>query len=80
MALTYSKPQSQMISLLHGFGREAYQLIGPDALLVGLDSKVDTFTWRQWLRPRQGVQLRVEQYSTAFYSRRGAELALFQEF
>jgi YaiO family outer membrane protein len=80
VGLTYHKPQRHMVSVLHSFGREAYQLIGPDALLVGLDSTVDTLTWRQWVRPRQGIQLRLEKYRTPFYSRQGAELALFQEF
>lgn len=80
LAASYGRDKDRLVSFQHGFGREAYQLIGPDALLVGLDSKVDTLTWREWLRPKQGIQLRAEQYSTAFYRRRGVELALFQEF
>jgi YaiO family outer membrane protein len=79
-ALTYGRQDHAIVSLRHGFGTEAYQLIGANALLVDLDSKVSTLTWRQWLRPRQGLQLRAEHYSTPFYRRRGVELALFQEF
>ena len=80
LAATYGRDKERIISFQHGFGREAYQLIGPDALLVGLDSKVDTLTWREWLRARQGFQLRAERYSTPFYHRQGIEFALFQEF
>lgn len=80
VAMTYGQEQRQIISLRHGFGKEAYQLIGANALLVNLNSDVSTFTWRQWLRPRQGFQLRAEKYGTPFYRRRGVELALFQEF
>jgi len=80
VAVTYGQEQKQIISLRHGFGKEAYQLIGANALLVDLNSNVSTLTWRQWLRPRQGVQLRAEKYSTPFYRRQGVELALFQEF
>ncbi len=80
VAMTYGRAQHRIVALRHGFGEEAYQLIGANALLVDLNSNVSTLTWREWLRPQQGVQLRVEKYSTPFYRRRGVELALFQEF
>ena len=80
LAFTYGHDKQQIISLRHGFGTEAYQLIGVDQALVDLHSRSTTLTWRLWLRPRQGIQLRAEKYSTAFYRRQGGELALFQEF
>jgi YaiO family outer membrane protein len=80
VAATYGRDKEHMISLRHGFGEEAYQIIGDNAVLVGLHSKVDTLTWRQWLRPRQGFQMRAEIYTTPFYRRKGVEVALFQEF
>ena len=55
--------------------------IGPNALLVDLDSNTTTATWRKWLRPRQGfLQLRAQAYRNAFYARRGLEASVFQEF
>lgn len=80
LAVTYGRQQQQIVSLRYGFGSEAYQYVGANALLVDFDSNVRTATWRKWLRPHQGFQLRAEAYHNPFYDRRGIELAAFQEF
>ncbi len=80
LALTYGRDKERIVSLVHSVGSEAYQYIGAQALLVDFDSHASTATWRQWLRPRQGFQLRAEAYHNPYYSRHGVELALFQEF
>ena len=79
-ALTYGSNKKYLVSLLHSRGNEAYQLIGANALLVDINSNTSTATWRQWLSRNQGFQLRAEAYGTAFYKRRGLELAFFHEF
>ena len=79
-ALTYGIDKKHFISLLHSRGNEAYQIIGANALLVDFDSRATTATWRQWLRPHQGFQLRAEAYSNPFYNRKGLELSVFHEF
>ena len=80
LAVTYGRYQQQMLSLNYGFGSEAYQYVAPNALLVDFNSRALTATWRKWLRPRQGFQVRAEAYSNPFYDRRGIELSVFQEF
>jgi YaiO family outer membrane protein len=80
VAATWGRHHQQIVSLRYGFGSEAYQYVGPDALLVDFNSRVWTATWRTWLRPRQGIQLRAEAYRNPFYDRRGIELSAFQEF
>lgn len=80
LAATYGRHRQQIVSLRYGFGSEAYQYVGPDALLVDFSSRVWTATWRTWLRPRQGIALRAEAYRNPYYARRGVELSAFQEF
>jgi len=79
-AVTYGRQQRQILALRYGFGSEAYQYVGPSALLVDFDSHVWNATWRAWLAPRRGIQVRAEAYRNPFYARRGVELAAFQEF
>lgn len=80
LAATYGRHQQQILSLRYGFGAEAYHQVGAHALLVDFKSNVWTATWRRWVRPRQGFQLRAESYHNPFYDRRGVELSAFQEF
>jgi YaiO family outer membrane protein len=80
LALTYAENQRRMVSLRRSIGSEAYQYIGENALLVDFHSSSWTGTWRQWLRPKQGFQVRAESYSNPYYHRHGIELSLFQEF
>lgn len=80
VAWTHGENGGQIMSLRYGFGTEAYQYTGDNALLVDFNSETLTATWRVWLRPRQGVQIRAEAYHNPYYDRRGIELSVFQEF
>jgi len=82
IAMTYGRDKQQYLTLRYGMGEEAYQYIGAGStdLLVNFRSNVTTATWRKWLNPRQGFQLRAEAYHNPYYNRRGLEAALFQEF
>jgi YaiO family outer membrane protein len=79
-ALTYGRDQESIASLRYGFGTEAYQTLGGNVQISNFASDVYTLTWRQWLRPKQGVQLRLEAYKNPNYSRNGVEVSVFQEF
>jgi YaiO family outer membrane protein len=79
-ALTYGRDQASIVSLRYGFGTEAYQTLGTNVQISNFASDVYTLTWRKWLRPKLGVQLRLEAYKNPNYSRNGVEVSVFQEF
>lgn len=82
LAATWGYDKRQYVSLRYDMGAEAYQLIGAGAgdLLVDFRSNVVSATWRKWLAPSYGFQLRAEAYHNPYYNRRGLEAALFKEF
>ena len=80
VAGTWGQNRQQYITLRFGAGEEAYQVINADATLVNFNSSVATATWRKWLNPTQGFQVRAEAYHNPYYNRRGLEFAVFQEF
>jgi YaiO family outer membrane protein len=80
LALTYVQAQRRIVSLRQGWGDEAYQYIGSAALLVNFPSRTTTATWREWVLPHAGFQLRAEAYHNPYYDRRGLEVAVFREF
>lgn len=80
LALSYVRDKDRIVSLRHSFGNEAYQYIEAHALLVNFDSRSTLLTWREWLAPGRGIQLRAEAYHNPYYNRRGVELAGFMEF
>jgi len=82
IAATWGYNKQQYIALRYDMGEEAYQYIGAGSadLLVNFRSSVVSGTWRKWLAPTYGFQLRAEAYHNPFYDRRGLEAALFKEF
>ena len=82
VAATWGHDKQQYIALRYDMGEEAYQYIGAGSadLLVNFRSNVISGTWRKWLAPTYGFQLRAEAYHNPFYDRRGVEAALFKEF
>jgi len=80
VAATFGKQKEHYLSLRVQAGREAYQLVGGNQALVGFQSQVATFTWRQWLVNAWGLQVRAEFYHNPYYDRSGAELGGFWEF
>ncbi|WP_051294118.1 YaiO family outer membrane beta-barrel protein [Pseudoduganella violaceinigra] len=82
VAMTWGYDKQQYLSLRYDTGEEAYQYIGAGTadLLVNFRSNVFSGTWRKWLAPDYGFQLRAEAYHNPFYNRRGLEAALFKEF
>ena len=80
VAVTYGENKKQIMSLRYGYGQEAYQYIGVDAFLVDFKSDAWTATWRKWIRPQLGFQVRAESYHNQYYDRRGIEVSAFKEF
>ncbi len=80
VAGTYGEDKVRYLSLRIGFGKEGYEVIGPQTALADFSSEEWLFTWREWLARDQGIQLRVNQYFNPAYHRTGLELAWFHDF
>lgn len=80
LAITYGREKQNVFSVRYGFGSEAYQSVGSEALLSDFDSDVLTMTWRTWLQHDLALQTRGEVYRNPYYDRRGLELSLIKEF
>ncbi|MDQ3160212.1 MAG: YaiO family outer membrane beta-barrel protein, partial [Pseudomonadota bacterium] len=80
LAATWGEDGRQYLSFRHERGREAYQTIGADVLLVDFPSRVSSVTWRRWLTARCGFNLRAERYDNPSYRRKGMELGGFCGF
>lgn len=80
VALTYGYDQYYFITGRYGFGREAYEVIGPGNAINDFNSQVFTLTWKQWLDEDYGFKLSGEHYHNPNYNRDGFNLGIFKEF
>jgi YaiO family outer membrane protein len=80
VAVTQGRNQQHYITVRAGFGKEAYQLVGPIMTLTDFDSQTLTVTWRQWVGTNWGVNLVGDYYHSPFYHRGGASFGFFREF
>jgi YaiO family outer membrane protein len=80
VAVTQGRNKRHYITLRGGFGKEAYQLIGPTVTLTDFESQTLTVTWRQWVGTNWGVNLVGDCYHSPFYVRGGASFGFFREF
>jgi YaiO family outer membrane protein len=79
-AVTVGRNKQHYLTLRSGFGKEAYQLIGPAAQLSDFKSQTFTVTWRQWVGINWGFNLVGDFYHSPFYMRGGTSLGFFREF
>jgi YaiO family outer membrane protein len=68
------------VTLRVGFGKEAFQLIGPTVTLSDFESQTLTVTWRQWIGKNWGANFVGDYYHNPSYERGGATLGFFREF
>lgn len=80
VAVTEGRNKQHYVTVNAGFGQEAYQLIGPTAVLTRFASQTFTITWRQWAGKNWGFNLVADYYHSPFYQRGGGSLGLFKEF
>jgi hypothetical protein len=55
------------LTVRSGFGKEAFQLIGPTVVLSDFPSQTLTVTWRQWLATNWGINLVADFYYSPAY-------------
>ena len=80
VALTQGRNRQHYVTIRAGFGKEAYQLIGPTVELTDFCSQTLTITWRQWVGKSWGVNLVGDYYHSPFYQRGGSSFGFFKEF
>jgi YaiO family outer membrane protein len=80
VAVTQGRNRQRYITVRGGFGKEAYQLIGPTVVLTDFPSQTLTVTWRQWVGTNWGFSLVGDYYHSPFYHRGGTSFGFFREF
>ncbi len=80
VAVTQGRNKQRYVTLRVGFGKEAFQLIGPTVILSDFESQTLTVTWRQWIGKNWGANLVGDYYHNPSYKRGGATLGFFREF
>lgn len=80
VAVTQGRNLRHYITVRAGFGKEAYQLIGPTVSLTDFKSQTVTVTWRQWVGESWGLNLVGDYYHSPFYHRGGTSFGFFKEF
>lgn len=80
VAVTWGENKKRYVSAKADWGREAYQLIGPEEVISNFSSKSLRVTWREWLAPDRGIDLGAEWYKNPSYTKDTVEASLFFEF
>lgn len=80
VAVTQGRDKQHYLTVNLGVGEEAYQLVGPAALLNRFSSQTASLTWRQWAGKNWGFDLVADFYHNPFYHRGGGSLGFFREF
>jgi YaiO family outer membrane protein len=80
LAITQGRNGHHYLTLRYGFGREAYQIIGPATALADFPSHELSLTYRVWVKKDWGVHLSGTRYTNPSYRRAGVTLGTFKEF
>ena len=80
VAVTEGEDKKHFVTLRYGFGKEAYQIIGPSSAISDFNSNITSLDWRQWVVDRWGFDLRGEYYHNPNYDRNGINFGVFHEF
>jgi len=87
IAATEGYDKEHFFSLRYEWGHEGYEVIGPPAsgaqpysVLFNFPERSISGTWRQWIGPRWGLNLELDQHQETAYHRWGGTAGVFFEF
>ena len=87
IAATQGYDKEHFFSLRYEWGREGYEVVSPGTtgspgygVLFDFPERTITGTWRQWIGPKWGLNLNVEQHQETAYHRWGGTAGVFFEF
>jgi YaiO family outer membrane protein len=80
VALTQGRNKQHYVVVRAGFAREAYQIIGPAAVLSDFVSQDFGLTWRQWVGKNWGINAVGQYYHNPSYERGGISFGIFKDF
>ena len=80
IAVTQGWDKNYFITGRYGYGKEAYQLIGPTSSLSDFNSQIYSLELRKWVIEDGGFDVRGEHYHNPSYDRDGINFGIFKEF
>lgn len=80
VALTQGQQKKHYLVARAGFAREAYQIIGPRAVLSDFVSQEASLTWRKWTGKNWGINVVGDYYHNPSYERGGISFGIFKDF
>ena len=80
IAVTQGTQKDYLLTLLYGFGKEAYQVIGPQTSISDFHSQAVSLELRKWVAEDWGFTTRGEFYHNPTYNRTGMTLGVFHDF
>ena len=80
LAITQGHDKEHFITLRAEFGREGYEIVGPQIALQDFAFRQYSGTWRQWIGVDWGVNIIFNHENTPFYRRNGGTVGIFFEF
>jgi len=80
LSLTQGHDKEHYITVRAEFGREGYEVVGPETTLQDFAFRQYSATWRQWLGVDWGVNIMFNHENTPFYRRNGGTVGIFFEY
>lgn len=80
LALTQGQDGRHYLVFRGETGRQAYQAIGPAAVLVDFPVQVFSAGWKEWLGEDWGFNAVTEYYTSQVYRRTGVSVGIFKSF
>ena len=80
LAITQGHDKEHFITVRAEFGREGYEIVGPQTALQDFAFRQYSGSWRQWIGLDWGVNVIFNHENTPFYRRNGGTVGFFFEF
>jgi len=80
LAITQGHDKEHFITVRAEFGREGYEIVGPQTALQDFAFRQYSGTWRQWVGVDWGFNIIFNHENTPFYRRNGGTVGIFFEY